>query len=616
MQWVYRLHKWASLLVGLQLMIWLLTGLYFNVVDHETASGNIYRSNATKIMPEHPASGIAIAQLLTRYPDTTSVEQTVIDQKPFYLLYAGVLPHRYQLQQVIRVDPITGNDTGELTQDQAIRSARATYSGPGNVVSARRLIPPHRDMVGEENPVWQVQFDDAYQTRAYLHAITGDLIGHVNDPSALHAWMFRLHFMDYFDTGGFNTPLLKIFSVMALLLSFSGTAWLIKLISQGQFRFSVLDKRHTLRVVDQNNTAMSLRTTPQQTILNAALQHGLPVASQCGGGGQCGRCQILMRPLPRATAQERHILTTEALEQGHRLACQHRCAEAEEVRLNHVDNEIYWLTLTDKRYLSASVISLWFQPDKAVSYRAGAHMQFQIPEGDVLFIPPDLPEQYRNAWCEYQGTGLRQSACQRNYSVANAKIPDGSLSFLIRLHPPGYDVDGNLQRLPGKGSMFLSSLIPGDTICATGPFESFRLQSHGLRRRVFIGAGSGMAPLRAMVEQLLFVDVVATPLTLIQGAKTREALFYRSEFNRWKAWFNNFSYQTVCSQEPSDAGHTGYVQSLVQQLIVDLNTRSQFSVESEFYLCGPKEMMAEVSNILLLCNIPQDRIFTDEFSYD
>ena len=51
MQWVYRLHKWASLLVGLQLMIWLLTGLYFNVVDHETASGNIYRSNATKIMP-------------------------------------------------------------------------------------------------------------------------------------------------------------------------------------------------------------------------------------------------------------------------------------------------------------------------------------------------------------------------------------------------------------------------------------------------------------------------------------------------------------------------------------------------------------------------------------
>ena len=55
---------------------------------------------------------------------------------------------------------------------------------------------------------------------------------------------------------------------------------------------------------------------------------------------------------------------------------------------------------------------------------------------------------------------------------------------------------------------------------------------------------------------------------------------------------------------------------LFQQLIVDLNTRSQFSVESEFYLCGPKEMMAEVSNILLLCNIPQDRIFTDEFSYD
>ena len=36
-------HKWLSLVVGLQLLIWLGTGLYFNLMDHNKASGNELR---------------------------------------------------------------------------------------------------------------------------------------------------------------------------------------------------------------------------------------------------------------------------------------------------------------------------------------------------------------------------------------------------------------------------------------------------------------------------------------------------------------------------------------------------------------------------------------------
>ena len=43
MLFLKKLHKWLSLLVGLQLLVWLGTGLYFNLMDHQKASGNQYK---------------------------------------------------------------------------------------------------------------------------------------------------------------------------------------------------------------------------------------------------------------------------------------------------------------------------------------------------------------------------------------------------------------------------------------------------------------------------------------------------------------------------------------------------------------------------------------------
>ena len=34
------LHKWAAVLVGIQFMIWLGSGLYFNFMDHKKAAGH------------------------------------------------------------------------------------------------------------------------------------------------------------------------------------------------------------------------------------------------------------------------------------------------------------------------------------------------------------------------------------------------------------------------------------------------------------------------------------------------------------------------------------------------------------------------------------------------
>ena len=47
---IKKLHKWLSLLVGIQLLLWLGTGLFFNLMDPQKASGNQYRQ---KTVPVH-----------------------------------------------------------------------------------------------------------------------------------------------------------------------------------------------------------------------------------------------------------------------------------------------------------------------------------------------------------------------------------------------------------------------------------------------------------------------------------------------------------------------------------------------------------------------------------
>ncbi len=63
----------------------------------------------------------------------------------------------------------------------------------------------------------------------------------------------------------------------------------------------------------------------EASILEAARQAGVSIASICGGEGTCGRCKVeAMGPLSPLTAQEEEHLSAEEIAAGYRLACQAR----------------------------------------------------------------------------------------------------------------------------------------------------------------------------------------------------------------------------------------------------------------------------------------------------
>ena len=65
-----------------------------------------------------------------------------------------------------------------------------------------------------------------------------------------------------------------------------------------------------------------------ESIFEGAKRMGVPIPSECGGKGTCGRCRVLF-PLParEPTAVERQFLDRQDLARGIRLACRSRPTE-------------------------------------------------------------------------------------------------------------------------------------------------------------------------------------------------------------------------------------------------------------------------------------------------
>ncbi|MBY6108228.1 2Fe-2S iron-sulfur cluster binding domain-containing protein [Ferrimonas balearica] len=310
-----RWHKWAALAVGLQMMIWIATGLYFNLVDHQRIGGHQYHQQGaeptwslTQLVDPTP--------LLEQYAPV--IRLTLIDRAghPYYQLEHQRRLYRRQAQTLTLVDAIRGE---VVTVDRAMASAvaRASYRGPGAVSEITALPPRSAELPKEENPVWRVAFADDLATVAFVEARSGRLIGHQNRHSREAALMLKLHFIDYANTGGFNHPLMWTFALLSLALSLSGLTLLIRRLGSNLSHWRA--RRVTLHTPAGGQ---ELRLTPRQSVLEGMLREGLAVRSECGGGGSCGRCRIRLEPGSPISAAEQRFLSRRHLEQGWRLACQ------------------------------------------------------------------------------------------------------------------------------------------------------------------------------------------------------------------------------------------------------------------------------------------------------
>ncbi|MGE5041308.1 MAG: acetate--CoA ligase family protein [Candidatus Levyibacteriota bacterium] len=159
----------------------------------------------------------------------------------------------------------------------------------------------------------------------------------------------------------------------------------------------------------------------------------------------------------------------------------------------------------------------------------------------------------------------------------------------------------------GPGSKYFDNLRVGEKITYLGPLGTFTFKEDGAKHLLFLGTGSGISPLRNLIDDLLKVQHVTTPISLYFGLRYPADVFWKDYFEGLEKEFPNFKFTLVISKpDESWHGNSGHITDFVQEDFPDASSCSA-------YLCGNKLMVEEAINMLSSKGCPKERVYTEKF---
>ena len=189
--------------------------------------------------------------------------------------------------------------------------------------------------------------------------------------------------------------------------------------------------------------------------------------------------------------------------------------------------------------------------------------------------------------------------------VAMLRVPD---------HPPAYFAfasapdDPDLEVLvkqKGGASSVVYNMQVGETVDLVGiAGHGFRLDEQQQRDLVFVAMGTGVAPLRSALRHVLKRKHDFGRLVVLYGARTPDDFCYRHETDAWEDAGVELR-QVISRPDGHDwSGPTGYVQSLLDNVLPDLNSPVAL-------ICGSKEMIEQTRERLGKMGFKPDEILTN-----
>ena len=308
-----------------------------------------------------------------------------------------------------------------------------------------------------------------------------------------------------------------------------------------------------------------------------------------------------------------HNRVDEVVSAVSRLAREYDVADAVDEDANDAD----WQRLTDAvpdrhgpllrrlegRYERAypSLVRLRFAPDDPVDFVAG------------------------------QFVGVEYGGTPRAYSLSSSPNDD-ELELCVRRVQGG--------RLSTR---LCDEVEPGDELTVRGPAGDFILQKPSPRDMIFLATGTGVAPLRSMIDYTFeegrdVYDGTERDVWLFLGASWEDDLAYREHFRDLDAQHQNFHFVPTLTREDVLTdwdGETAYVQHTLLRYVDDdaidveaLEGRFAHHVEAdpvtdvaaridpsrtEVYACGISAMVESLTTTASAVGVPTERIESEGY---
>ena len=232
------------------------------------------------------------------------------------------------------------------------------------------------------------------------------------------------------------------------------------------------------------------------------------------------------------------------------------------------------MTLAAAPLATASVLDAW---DETATLRAIR-----------LALPPGAARAHRRPG---QVVKVHVPSGEAYFALASAPSPDGVIDLLVKR-------GGRL------ADMAVAAATPGASLAVSEPFgEGFPIEeAHGQHVLLF-AAGSGIAPIRALVQHVLAHRQEFDRVTLFYGQRHGADFAYRREHLAWERG----GVRVVLCPSGEDEAWPG-VRGRVQEVARSLAFGGVPPERSVAFVCGMTAMVDDVRATLSRAGIPPDRV--------
>lgn len=209
-KWIRKSHRYLGIFLGLQFLMWTISGLYFSWTNIDDIHGEQFHKKG--IVAESFSGLISPSDLK---PSTTiqSIELRDIDKQPFYWV-----------NQKLLYNARTGEVKNGVSKEEALATADK------NIVSGLKVkeiqlikeVGKHHEYREHLLPAYVISYQEPNNLKAYISANDGafQTIRHRDWRWFDFLWM--THTMDYEGRDNMNNIVLRLFSLLGLITVLSG----------------------------------------------------------------------------------------------------------------------------------------------------------------------------------------------------------------------------------------------------------------------------------------------------------------------------------------------------------------------------------------------------------
>lgn len=207
---IRKAHRYLGLFLGIQFLMWTISGLYFSWTDIDEIHGDHFK----KEKPQQTAfskllgsSELEISQIIK------SMELLEIAGEPYYWINDSQL-----------YSAISGVKKEEITKQEAIKVAERYMLSDLEVLQVEKIekVGPHHEYRGKPLPAYEISYKSDENLKAYVAISNGAFQTVRHRDWRWFDFLWMTHTMDYEGRDNFNTIVLRTFSLLGLITVLSG----------------------------------------------------------------------------------------------------------------------------------------------------------------------------------------------------------------------------------------------------------------------------------------------------------------------------------------------------------------------------------------------------------